>query len=300
MEYASQFHPNAVWLRDSSSALANGWERPRFNAVWNPGLLVDRGALTRGAPRVPSNRFGGTMQVPASRAAAFYGFQGMGDLSPSVRNLVIQSPSIAAGVLTAPAIGLVTPAMWGGLAIPVIGAAVVGVTIGLTALMSRKGPKQKVATTEVVDTAEPIMAENRDGYLNGPRTVESRLQAIENFKALWQWVVDHCDIPEMGNPGQACVNDRKPGGKWDWWSYYYDPIYNDVPVGSGASDAAASTAYGPSTAASVTEVFTPGSDGSLLGGQVLGFPVPLALAGAAAFLFMMMPDDAATGRRGRR
>jgi len=252
------------------------------------------------------------MQVPASRAAAFYGYQsnpyaygtplGMGDLNPSVKSLIVSAPSIVGGLIVTPALGIVSATMWAGLAIPIIGGIVVGVTIGLTALMSRKGPKQKVATTEVVDTAEPLMAENRDGYLSGPRTEESRLQAIENFKAIWQWVVDHCDIPEMGKPGQNCVNERKPGGQWDWWAYYYDPIYNDLAA-SGASSVSTSTrdtAAGTYGGTSVTEVFTPGADGSFLGGNIFGIPAPLALAGAAALVFALMGDGSPTPAYGRR
>ena len=117
-----------------------------------------------------------------------------------------------------------------------IGLAVAGVTVALTMLFRRKGPKQKVATSEIVDSVEPLLASNLSGFLSGPMTESSREQAIQNFDAAWQYVVDSCDIPEMGNPGQWCVNDRKAGGKWDWFARYLDPILNaqvtaDPPVG---------------------------------------------------------------------
>jgi hypothetical protein len=97
-------------------------------------------------------------------------------------------------------------------------------------IFSRKGPKQKVATTKIVDAVEPHLQDNLRGYLEGPRTRTSQAQALENFKAGWQYVVERCGIPEMGDPGQRCISDRQHGGKWDWWSYYYDPIANDPRV----------------------------------------------------------------------
>lgn len=144
--------------------------------------------------------------------------------------LVVSAPSIAGGILTAGGTSSIAATTWGTLAIPVIGAAVAGVTIGLTLLFARKGPKQKVATTQIVDQVEPLLEENLQGYLNGPRTRAAQEQALENFLAGWQFVVDHCDIPEMGDPGQRCVSERTRGGKWDWYALYYDPIANDPSV----------------------------------------------------------------------
>lgn len=144
--------------------------------------------------------------------------------------LIVSAPSIAGGILTAGGSGSIAATAWGTLAIPVIGAAVAGVTIGLMLLYSRKGPKQKVATTKIVDQVEPLLEENLQGYLNGPRTRSAQEQALQNFLAGWQFVVDHCDIPEMGDPGQRCVSERTRGGKWDWYALYYDPIANDSSV----------------------------------------------------------------------
>jgi hypothetical protein len=144
--------------------------------------------------------------------------------------LIVSAPSIAGGILTAGGSSSIAAAAWGTLAIPVIGAAVAGVTIGLTLLFARKGPKQKVATTKIVDQVEPLLEENLQGYLNGPRTRAAQEQALQNFLAGWQFVVEHCDIPEMGEPGKRCVSERARGGKWDWFALYYDPIANDPGV----------------------------------------------------------------------
>lgn len=181
------------------------------------------------------------------------GYSGLGQDSgqPSAlasigKELVISAPQIAGGIATGSATAAGTAgSTWLGMsaavAVPVIGAAVVGATLAISALFNRKGPKQKVATTEVVNLAEPEMQANLDGFLNGPRTVSSREQALNNFDALWFWVVDHCDIPEMGTPGQNCVNERQRGGSapWcpnpggtgcDWFTLYRDPIANSEVV----------------------------------------------------------------------
>lgn len=116
-------------------------------------------------------------------------------------------------------------------AVPIIGAAIAGVMIGLTLLFNRKGPKQKVATTEVVNAVEPKLKENLDGYMALPVHYQSaQTAALANFDAGWAYVVQSCNIPEMGEPGVRCTSDRQRGGQWDWFSYYRDPIANDPNV----------------------------------------------------------------------
>jgi len=122
-------------------------------------------------------------------------------------------------------------ATWATAAIPVVGPIIAGVTIALTMLFNRKGPKQKVATTKIVDAVEPHLKDNVAAYLALPvHYASAQQQALANFDAGWQYVVEKCNIPEMGNPGIACTADRQKGGKWDWFSYYRDPIANDTKV----------------------------------------------------------------------
>ena len=142
------------------------------------------------------------------------------------QTIALSAPTIAAGVITQFA---ASGALWATAAIPFVGPIVAGVTLGLTALFARKGPKQKVATTQIVDQVEPLLADNVNGYLTGPRTVTAREQAIANFYAGWNFVVEHCNIPEMGEPGQRCTSERQRGGKWDWFRLYLDPIEKDTP-----------------------------------------------------------------------
>jgi hypothetical protein len=111
-----------------------------------------------------------------------------------------------------------------------IGIAVAGVMTALTLLLSRRGPKQKVATTQIVNSVEPELEKNLNGYFSGPRTRSSQRQALANFDMGWQYVVENCGIPEMGNPGKSCISERDRGGRWDWFALYRDPIEGDNQV----------------------------------------------------------------------
>lgn len=181
---------------------------------------------------------------------------------------VVTAGSIMTGVAA-------TGGVWGmtaAVAVPVIGAVVAGVVLALTALFSRKGPKQKVATTEIVNKVEPLLQQNLEGYMAGPRTASSQAQALENFKAGWQYVVDNCDVPVMGNPGQECVKDRQRGGEWDWFSYYFDPIANDPGVVADPSPGQTVTRNPDGTA-----TITPAPGVVDIPGVVAGVPLPLLL-----------------------
>ncbi len=117
-------------------------------------------------------------------------------------------------------------------AVPVIGAAVAGVALGLILIFNRKGPGQRVASTKIVDELEPLLKNNVEAYMSGPRTRASQAAALQNFDNAWAFLVgpDACGNAQLGNPGKACIADRSPGGKWDWSAYYRDPIAQDDGV----------------------------------------------------------------------
>jgi len=186
------------------------------------------------------------------------------------KNIVMSVPSIVGGILTtggtvatsAGGTTSIAAAAWGTAAIPIVGAAVAGVTVALMLYFNRKGPRQKVATTEIVNKIEPLMEDNLRGYMEGPRTPEAQAQALANFDAGWQYVLDGCGIPEMGEPGRRCISERQQGGSapWcptgtgcDWFTLYRDPIANDVPV--------AAPTVGGSIADQFSSIFG-GGDGS--------------------------------------
>jgi hypothetical protein len=202
-----------------------------------------------------------------------------------VQQVLMSAPAITGGVLTAGGTSSIAATAWGALAIPIIGAAVAGATIGLMLLFSRKGPRQKVATTEIVNKVEPLLQDNLRGYLEGPRTVESQRQALENFTAAWQYVLDHCGIPEMGEPGQRCISERQQGGSapWcptstgcDWFTLYRDPIANDVPNMPASSP-------GASVFEPLASIFG-GSDGAGGGGSLIPLLIGGGLIAAAVLL----------------
>lgn len=182
---------------------------------------------------------------PGTSAAVNYGAGAANTIvggGGSTSSIVLSAPQIAGATIGGFA---ASGATWATAAIPIVGPIIAGVTIGLMALMSRKGPKQKVATTQIVNDVEPYMVDNLNGYLNGPRTREAYLQALSNFEAGWQYIVENCGDPVMGEPGQRCINERREGARpqWDacapncpnWFELYRDPILANPPVSGGAA-----------------------------------------------------------------
>lgn len=144
--------------------------------------------------------------------------------------LVIGAPAIAGQVLTTGGSASIAAAAWGAAAIPIVGAIVAGATLALAAIFARKGPRQKIATTQIVEQVEPLLAQNRDGYLAGPRTQSSQAQALANFDAGWQYIRENCGLAEMGEPGRRCISERDRGGRFDFFRMYRDPIANDAAI----------------------------------------------------------------------
>ncbi len=193
----------------------------------------------------------------------------------STQSIAMTAPAIAGASLSAAS---AAGAGWATAAIPIVGPIIAGVTVGLMLLFARKGPRQRVATTQIVDAVEPLLQDNLQGYLSGPRTQSSQQQALANFDAGWQYVVDQCNIPEMGNPGKACVTDRQPGGQWDWFAYYRNPIASDTVTPDPVFPPELSNALGINTT------------GGFLGSDVAGLPLPLLLAGALALWVLTRGD----------
>lgn len=134
--------------------------------------------------------------------------------------------AVSTGGTAATAIGTALHSAW----VPVVGPLVAGVTLALGLWLNRKGPKQKVASTAIVNELEPLLKQNLDAYQQGPHTKTSQAAALKNFDDAWAFLVsaDGCGTEALGNPGKACIADRSPGGKWNWFAYYRDPIANDA------------------------------------------------------------------------
>ena len=173
------------------------------------------------------------------------GLQGVYGLSAGEGQQIALQTVSSAGAIAAGTAPLWTQAAW---AIPVIGAGVAGVALAVTAWFSRKGPKQKTATTGIANEIARMMDDNTAAYFTGPRTVSSQAQALATFDALWQALLENCGDPEMGKPGKRCIFERqRPGtcstqqaqeadeslsdcGKYSMARDNRDPIANDPNV----------------------------------------------------------------------
>lgn len=206
---------------------------------------------------------------------------------PQLQSIVLSAPAIAGSVIGAAA---ASGAAWATAAIPVVGPIIAGVTLGLTALFGRKGPKQKLATTAIVNELEPKLRDNVTGYFN-IRTASAKAQALANFDAAWQWLVQNCATEQYGDPGQHCVADRDrnacvwhrgpndpwqqydnvvPGECWNWWKGYRDPIANDTPIPDPALTGAQQGSI-DSVLAQIDQTVTGGNPSNylLIGGALL-------------------------------
>lgn len=125
-----------------------------------------------------------------------------------------------------------------------------GVGLATTALGSwlsdkRATGQQKIASTSVVNDLEPLLRANANAYAAGPGTCQDQAAALAAFDSAMQWLQSSqgCGNIQLGAPGQACINDRMPGGKWDWYAMYRNPIANDTrPVCNTTADSAEQSA----------------------------------------------------------
>lgn len=144
------------------------------------------------------------------------------------------------GISTAGAVLAASPALLaaigiGSAAIPFIGPIVAGLALGIGYLLRDPNGPLKVATTHIVDSIEPYLKQNLQAAYdqrdqNGGWLTQSEQDVLLSvFNTMWGKVVENCNNPQFKEPGQNCISDRQRGGKWDWFSYYYDPI-KKIPV----------------------------------------------------------------------
>ena len=83
-----------------------------------------------------------------------------------------------------------------------------------------------------------MLQQNVAAYKAGPHTTSSQAQALANFDAVWNALVENCRTEQYGDPGVRCVEDRDAGSCewreagecWNWFVGYRDPIANDPNV----------------------------------------------------------------------
>ena len=190
---------------------------------------------------------------------------GMGDAATTAQY------TQAFGGVAAPAVAAATGATAAGIlgvstavAIPIVGAAIVGITILAAALIKNSGCGQTcIETSGWANQAEPLLRQNIAAYFGiaAPRTQSQQNAALANFDAIWATLVNMCSNPSTGNAGVRCISDRQsgackwnatadspwPGGPaagacWNWFNAYRDPIANDPNVVADSVSSIASSA----------------------------------------------------------
>jgi len=171
--------------------------------------------------------------------------------------------SSAASSLAAGGTGLIL-GMAPALAVPIIGAAIVAVTILATVLIKNSGCGQTcIETSGWANQAEPLLRQNIAAYFGiaAPRSQSQQNAALANFDAIWATLVNMCSAPATGDAGVRCISDRQsgackwnatadspwPGGPaagacWNWFNAYRDPIANDPDVVADSASSVASSA----------------------------------------------------------
>ena len=116
--------------------------------------------------------------------------------------------------------------------------------IGNFLVPSITGMQAQDATT-IVNGLEVFAKKNLATFMAHP-SPEAQGQAMSAFEQIWNMLIQGCS--QLAGPGTKCVNDRSPGGKWDWWAYYYDPIANyqfsTAQVTSGGTGTTSTTGTG--------------------------------------------------------
>lgn len=188
--------------------------------------------------------------------------RGLRDAAQAVGQVSATGTPILTGALAAHAASVAaatsSPAMILGMhaavAIPIIGAAIVGVTIAIIAILKSGCGQTCVITSQWANQAEPLLQDNVKAYfsLPAPRTESQRNAALNNYAVVWAKLQELCSQAGTGDAGVRCIQDRQagacrwkqradspllqypgepqPGECWNWDSGYRAPIANDPVV----------------------------------------------------------------------
>lgn len=198
-------------------------------------------------------------------------FRGLGATAQQVAGIAssVGSPIGAAvgGSSLAAATGLSL-----GLAVPIVGAALAGVTLAVMHFIQNSGCGPTcVITSQYANQATSLFAQNLGAYLDlpMPHSKSAQQAALANFDAIWAWLEQVCGQPGTGNAGVRCIQNQQrgscplkvsafgwqqnadgswfyqkngPSGSgsncWNYFSGFRDPIANDPTVVSDAQAAA--------------------------------------------------------------
>jgi len=105
------------------------------------------------------------------------------------------------------------------------GIAAIGTLLSVMGVGSGCG-QSCIQASNIANQIEDVMKQNLAAYRAGQI---SGNVAISNFDQLFAQLRQSC-LPIPGDAGKNCIGDRERGGKWDWYSYYRDPISPDPPA----------------------------------------------------------------------
>jgi hypothetical protein len=219
-------------------------------------------------------------------------YRGFGAAATAIKSVqagtAIGAPVVAAaGATSVAAILGVSTAV----AIPLIGAAIVGIAALATYLISNSGcGKTCIETSQWANQVEALLGQNIATYFAepAPRTLNQQAAALAIFDSIWARLVQMCSDPSTGNAGKRCISDRQAGSCayhqtadkvppwgtppagacWNWFAGYRDPIEQDPNV------------YDDSVGATVDTVSA--SVSAALASTGLSTPALIGLAAAAA------------------
>jgi len=179
----------------------------------------------------------------------------------------------ALGVTAASSGGLIL-GMSAATAIPIIGAALAGITMLAGYLIKNSGCGQTcIETSQWANQAEALLKTNIAAYfaLPAPRSQTAQSAALANFDQVWAALTssNNCGNPSTGNAGKNCIANRQagacqwkqtttspllaypgepqPGACWNWFNGYRDPIANDPDVVADSEAESAATSVASAT-----------------------------------------------------
>jgi hypothetical protein len=162
----------------------------------------------------------------------------------SVRKPLVSFGAETGAALTTAATGAAASgtSITASLAVPLIGAAIAGVLLGLKLWLGRMGPKQKRWTSQMADEAEKHLVELNQAWQSSNKHASEQAVILQGIDEMFALLEQKCGDPKMGEPGQRCINERlRPGqpAPWcpkpghvgcDWIALYRDPVANDPEV----------------------------------------------------------------------
>jgi hypothetical protein len=154
-------------------------------------------------------------------------------------------------------------------AIPFVGPAIAAISVAIELILNSGCGQTCIITSNWANQAEALLQQNITAYFNlpAPRTASQQSAALANFQQIWNYLVQECSNPQLGQPGVNCIADRQAGAChwtqpasevppwgtpaagqcWNWFNGYHDPIANDSPIVPDPTTPTSAASSGSST-----------------------------------------------------